>query len=106
MEEMPSLWLVHFTVRSAEGIAALWIEHPVSRQTLMLPVYPSDAVTEALPLLEPAFAHYAAQWPRIMVANPEEPEDKDFFVEASELPARITDPSNRERLQEILERHL
>lgn len=106
MKYRSSAWRVYFVVSSKEGSATLHIDHTAGGQRLTLPVFPSEGVTEALPYLEPAFAHYTAQWQKIMVDDPEETDAKGFYLEAEELPDRIADPENAGRLAEIVNRHL
>ena len=109
MEDMPiwtSPWQVYFLVSSKEGEATICVEHAVARQTLVLPVHPSNAVPEALDLLEPVFAHYVAQWEKIMVPDPEETDAQGFFLTAADIPGRIADPDNGQALAELATRHL
>jgi hypothetical protein len=94
----------YFIVSSKHG-ASLSVEHPVGRQTLVLPVHPSSAVEDALPFLEPAFAHYAQQWPKIMVSDPDDTDADGFWVDAGLLPPRIADLHHAAELREIAARH-
>lgn len=95
-----------FIVSSKEGEAMLSVDYPPGMQSLMVPIYPSCGADEYLPFLEPAFAHYVAQWPKIMVSDPDETDANGFWVDASTLPARIADPSCATDLLEVLKRHM
>jgi hypothetical protein len=109
MEEAPirtSPWQVYFLVSSKEGDASLCVEHSLGRQTLVLPVHPDNAVPEALDLLEPVFAHYVAQWGKIMVPDPRETDARGFYLTAADVPDRIADPDNGPALAEIATRYL
>ena len=97
---------VYFVVSSREGSASLAIDHPAVRQTLILPVYPNEAVSEALPLLEAAFAHYASQWRKIMVADPLETDARGFWIPAAQLPGLIAQPTQKAALDNIATAHL
>ncbi len=101
-----SPWNVYFMVSSKEGLASLDIEHPLQQQALQIPVFPRCGIAEALPLLEPGFAHYAAQWERIMVPDPEEADTRGFLIEASELPGPIADARHKRALDDIFIRHV
>ncbi len=101
-----SPWHVYFLVSSKENNATISVEHPVGRQTLTLPVYPLNAVPEALPLLEPVFAHYVAQWEKIMVPDAGEPDCRGFYLTPADVPNRIADPDNAPALAAIATRHL
>jgi hypothetical protein len=66
---MPSSpWRAYFTVGDYGGLVALNVQQrltriipdAIGRQALWLPVQPLDATVEALPLLDPIFAHYVA----------------------------------------------
>lgn len=109
MEDAPirtSPWQVYFVVSSKEGDASISVEHSLGRQTLILPVHPHNAVPEALGLLEPVFAHYVAQWEKIMVPNPQETDARGFYLTAADVPDRIADPDNGPALAEIATRNL
>lgn len=109
MDDTPiwtSPWQVYFIVSSKEGEATVSVEHPMGRQVLILPVHPNNAVPEALPLLEPVFAHYIAQWEKFMVTDPEETDARGFYLTAADVPNRIADPNNGPALAEIATRHL
>lgn len=109
MDDTPiwtSPWQVYFILSSKEGDATICVEHPVGHQTLVLPVHPSNAVPEALSLLDPVFAHYVAQWERIMVPNPLETDARGFYLTAADVPDRIADPDNGPALADIATRHL
>lgn len=95
---------IYFIVSSKMG-ASLSIDYPRGRQGLMLPVYPTSAVEEALHLLEPAFAHYAAQWPKIMVPDPEDTGADGFWVPSKGMPVRIADMAHADELRTIAARH-
>lgn len=97
---------VYFVVSSKEGSASISVDHPTARQALTLPVYPSEAVSEALPLLEPAFAHYVRQWTKIMVPDPMETDALGFWIPAAELPGPIAQPEQKTRIDEIATAHL
>jgi len=103
---LSSAWRVYFIVSSKRGLASISVDHPAGGQSLMVPVHPFDAVPDVLPHLEPAFAHYVAQWERIRVDDPAETDANGFFVEAATLPARIADPAHAPLLREITGRHV
>lgn len=96
----------YFIVSSKEGTATLSVDYPPGMQTLMVPIYPSCGANEYLPFLEPAFAHYVAQWSKIMVEDPAETDANGFWVDASTLPNRIADSANTEALLAVLKRHM
>ena len=113
---MPSSpWRVYFYVGHYAGgrMAALDVHHRLTRvvpdaggrQELWLPVHPLDAVKEALPLLDPVYAHYAAQWPKIMsdyvIVDDEELAGRGFFLEGENVPEQIADPSHADELDVI-----
>ena len=113
---MPSsLWRVYFFVSHYSGgrMAALDVHHRLTRvvpdaggrQELWLPVHPLDAVSEALPLLDPVYAHYAAQWPKIMsdyvIVDDEELPGRGFFLEGEDVPEQIADPSHADQLDVV-----
>jgi hypothetical protein len=105
MDELESLLpYVAFLISSKEGLAFFSIEHGGTGQCLGLPVFPSNAIPEALPLLEPAFRNYAAQWERIMV-DPFDTDTKGFWVPTSELPGDIADPAMQPLFAELWNRH-
>jgi hypothetical protein len=82
-----SAWRVYFIVSSAHGLASIAAGHPSAGQSLMIPVYPGNAVPDVLPQLEPAFAHYVAQWERIMVEDPSEIDKEDGHQTSEEVAA-------------------
>jgi hypothetical protein len=100
-----SHWRVYFILSSKEGTATISVDHRLGNQGLILPVFPMNAVPEALPLLEPAFAHYVAQWEKIMVPDPYDADARGFYIEGNAVPSRIADPSNLPQLSEIVRRH-
>jgi hypothetical protein len=100
-----SHWRVYFILSSNEDGATIAVEHPLAKQGINLPVIPSNAVPEALPLLEPAVAHYVSQWEKIMVPDPYDTDARGFYVEGDALPPRIADPSVVPALTEIVRRH-
>ena len=96
---------VYFIVSSKRGEATLSIDHNPAHQTLVLPVFPSSAVEEALSLLTPEAAHYAAQWKKFMVPDL----DRDalgFCVPGDHLPNGIADESKAPELLTIARRHV
>lgn len=78
------------------------------RQALWLPVHPLDAVSEALPLLDAVYAHYVAQWPKIMsdITNDEDEFGRGFFLDGADLPEQIADPSHADELDVIAWRNI
>jgi hypothetical protein len=118
---MPSSpWRVYFFVGHYDGgrFSALDVHHRLTRivpdaggrQALWLPVHPLDAVSEALPLLDRVYAHYAAQWPKIMsdyvIIGDWEEEGRGFFLEGEDLPEQIADPSHADELDVIAWRNI
>jgi hypothetical protein len=101
-----SIYRVTFGVASGERQAFLYVSHPAARQSLKLWLYPSNAVPEALPLVEEGFAHYMAQWPKFMVDDVSVDDCRGFYLEAKEVPPRIADPDNTAALTEIGLRHM
>jgi hypothetical protein len=70
-------------------------------------VRPLNAIPEALPLLDPIYAHYVAQWPKIVPRSEEEEEfGRGFFLEGSDVPEQIADPSRADELDEIYVRNI
>ena len=96
-----SIYRVTFLVMSKEGDAKLRVSHPAARQTLELWLYPSNTVPESLPYLEEVFAHYVAQWPKIMVEDISSKDSRGFYLEANQVPPRIADPTAADPLTEI-----
>jgi Cysteine-rich CPCC len=82
----------------------------VGRQALWLPVHPMDAISEALPLLDPIYAHYAAQWPKIMSDYVSIGERQDggrgFHIRDMSLPEQIADPALADELDVIAWRNI
>jgi hypothetical protein len=109
-QQVSALWhaygLVFFVVSSKEGTATLSIDHPAANQSLVLPVYPRDGVAEALHLLTPSFAHFAAQWPRVMVPDPAQTDARGFVLEARGLQEQIAADENADALSEVATRNL
>jgi hypothetical protein len=109
-----SPWRVYFTIADIGGFDALEVEQRLARiipnaagrQALWLPVHPQDAVVEALPLLDPIYAHYVAQWRKIVPDSPETEFGRGFFLEGSVLPQEIADPSNVAELAAIAWRNI
>ena len=68
------------------------------------------AVSEALPLLDPVYAHYAAQWPKIMsdyvIIENEAEVGRGFFLEGKDLPEQIADLAHADELGVIAWRNL
>jgi hypothetical protein len=94
----------HFSV---EQRLTRFVPNPQPRQALTLPVRPLDAVAEALPLLHPIYAHYVAQWPKVLPRSDEEKEfGRGFFLEGSVVPEQIADPSRADELDEIYLRNI
>lgn len=105
-EELPSEWRAYFTVGDLFGFDVLQVHQRLAslvrtsrpRQALSLPV---DAVDEALPLLDPIYAHYVAQWPKIVPPSGEDELGLGFFLEGSVVHEQIADPSHADQLVEI-----
>lgn len=97
---------VFFSISSKEGFADFSIQHPQARQILILPVYPSNAIPDALSLVEPVIAHYMSQWEEFMVPDPDETDAISWYLESAYFPSRIADPSNAEALRKIGLNHL
>lgn len=95
----------YFTTSSKEGCASLSVEHPWSFESLWLPVFPSNAIPECLPLLDPAFAHYVGQWEKFMVPDPTDTDAVGFYLPTSSLPEHIAPLENLEALAEIAWAH-
>ncbi len=96
---------VYFIVSSKHDEATLSIEHHPAQQSLLLPVYPSSAVEESLPLLDRATAHYAAQWEKIMVSDLDR-DANGFSVPGDHLPRGIAPIENADELLRIARRHV
>jgi len=62
---------------------------------------PLDAVDEALLLLDPVYAHYVAEWPKIVPPSEEDEFGRGFFLEGSALPEQIADPSHADQLDDV-----
>jgi hypothetical protein len=112
---MPSSpWRAYFTLGDQGYVVSLNIHQRLTRiipdatgrQALWLPVQPFDAVSEVLTLLDPVFAHYAAQWPRIMTGMEEDEFGRGFFLEGEDLPEQIADPSHADELDVIAWRNI
>lgn len=97
---------VYFIVSSKWGEATLSIDHYPARQSVVIPVYPSSAVDEVLPLLRVAAAHYARQWQKIMVPDPEERDARGFSLPGSHLPSGIAPSNNADKLLAIARKHV
>jgi hypothetical protein len=117
MSMFSSPWRVYFTFTlgasdisffSVEQRLTRFVPNPQPRQALTLPVRPLNAVPEALPLLDPIYAHYVAQWPKVVPRSEEEEEEfgRGFFVEGSVVPEQIADPSRSDELDEIYVRNI
>jgi len=104
-ERISSARRAYFVVTGLEAFATLAVRRRAGEQSLILPVHPSEAVTEALPLLDPVFGHYIAQWQKVMVPSPDGRRAWGFYVQESELPKYIGDPANGARLTEIAWAH-
>jgi hypothetical protein len=87
--------------RDKVGDAALTVDHPTSKQSLVLPL---AAIPEALRWLEPGFAHYVGQWEKF--TTDEKRSGHLFGINASLLSVDIADPKHAAALQEIAVRHL
>jgi hypothetical protein len=61
---------------------------------------------EIAPLLEPIFAHYAAQWPKIMKGLEEDEFGRGFYLDGQDLPEQIADPSRADELDAIAWRNI
>lgn len=96
---------VYFVVSSKEGEASLSIEHNPARQSLLLPVYPESAVEDALELLYPEVAHYAAQWEKAMVRDLDR-DAEGFSVLGDEMPRGIAPVENADALTELARRYV
>lgn len=94
---------VYFVVWAAGGDVLLTIDDPGSDQILSIPLVPSNAVPDVLPLLDPVFAHYVAQWEK--VASPGTGLPSGFWIEASGLPSRMVSPGAAPRLTALVRRH-
>jgi hypothetical protein len=112
---MPSSsWRVYFTVGEYGGFVALQVQQRLTRivpdasgrQALWLPVQPLDAVSESTSLLDPIFAHYAAQWPKIMKGLEEDEFGRGFYLDGQNLPEQIADPSRADELDAIAWRNI
>ena len=103
---LSSIYRVTFRVSSSAREAFFYVSHPAARQTLKLWLYPSNAIPDALPYVEEAFAHYMAQWPKIMVDDVSADDCRGFYLEARHLPPRIADPAHTAALTEIGLRHM
>jgi hypothetical protein len=107
----PSPWRVHFWIGDMGGFFEVIVEqrltrfvpgNPTGRQTLWLPVHPMDAVSEAMPLLDPVYRHYLAQWPRIMQVSADPTGFVGgFYLDGSVLPEEIADPSHADELEVV-----
>ncbi len=91
---------VYFIVSSKHGEATLAIDHYPARQSLLLPVFPSSAVEDALPYLDFAARHYAAQWRKIMVSNLDR-DARGFSLPGEHLPRGIAPSENADELLAI-----
>ena len=101
-----SPWRIYITLNvSWPGIDALGVHQRLTRivpnaearQALSLPV---NAIDEALPLLDPVYAHYVAQWPKIPWSE-EDDFGRGFFLEGSVVPDQIADPSHAGELDDM-----
>jgi hypothetical protein len=108
----PSPWRIYFTFGGLDwnGTDFLGVQQRLSRivpdaarQALSLPV---NAIDEALPLLDPVYAHYVAQWPKIVPWSEENLFGRGFFLEGSALPDQIADPSHADELDDIYMRSI
>jgi len=93
---------IYFTTSSKEGYADLTITHLYANESLTLPVVPLNAIPDALPLIEPAFAHYAAQWEKYLVPDPNETDATGFAIPAGGMPRHIAPPTNWEDLAALM----
>jgi hypothetical protein len=109
-----SPWRVYFTVGDYGHFVALQVQQRLTRivpdasgrQALWLPVLPLDAVSESLSLLDPIFAHYAAQWPKMMKGFEENEFRCGFYLDGEDLPEQIADPSRGDELDVIAWRNI
>lgn len=100
-----SHYRVYFVVSSKNGSASIEVEHRAGSQSLLLPVYPSNAVPEALPYIDPVFAHYVAQWEKVTVPDPDDTDARGFYLEASDVPQLIAPWENEATLADIATAH-
>ena len=108
-----SPWRIYFTLGGLDwnGCDFLGVHQRLSRivpnaeprQALSLPV---SAIDEALPLLHPVYAHYVAQWPKIVPWSEENLFGRGFFLEGSALPDQIADPSLADELDDMYVRSI
>jgi hypothetical protein len=106
----PSPWRIYFTFGGLDWIGidvhqrlSRIVPNAEARQALSLPV---NAIDEALPLLDPVYAHYVAQWPKIVPWSEENEFGRGFFLEGSALPDQIADPSHADELDDIFMRSI
>jgi hypothetical protein len=97
---------IYFLTRAKDGAATLQVCHEWALQRMYLPLHPHSAVPAALPLLEPAIAHYVAQWPRYMVPDVNEADDRGFTVPAGGMPNQIAPPENWDALSVVAWQHM
>ncbi len=96
---------VYFIVSSKHDEATLSIDHYPARERLVLPVHPSSAVEDALPYLDSAARHYAAQWQKIMVLDLDR-DARGFSLPREHLPRGIAPSENAEDLLAIAREHV
>jgi hypothetical protein len=101
---------VDFIQRDADAAEGyLEIVHPRANQNLIVPVHPSDGVPDIVPLVEPAFAHYAEQWrllaPSLPLGSTGTSYVHGFYLEADELPSQIADPEQAKAIELVYLRH-
>jgi hypothetical protein len=85
----------------SDALVYTWIQHPRARQELILPI---AAIKEAVPHIEPAFAHYLRQWRRCAGPDFGETDWRTVYFEPEEVPPRIADWSKAAVLAEIATR--
>jgi hypothetical protein len=97
---------IYFLIRAKDGAARLLVFHEWALQRMYLPLHPDNSVPAALPLLEPAIAHYVAQWPRYMVPDVNEADAGGFVVAPGGMPSQIAPPENWAALSIVAWQHM
>jgi hypothetical protein len=87
------------TGSTKDGLVTVHVYQPPWEQAFFMP---TDGVPEALRWLEPAFAHYVAQFDKYLVS--EQRFEQGFAVPALEGP--IADEPNWPALDDVLRRHM
>lgn len=97
---------VYFKTSSTEGFTTADVEHVWSTEHLSVPLYPPNSLPDVLPLLEPAFSHYLAQWEKYMVPNVNETDARGFWVPSGSMPQHIAPLEHWEAICEIAWSHM